>query len=240
MRFILAVYFWTLLALITIVLFSVLLFIRLVALLTRQQRYDIAIHWIASLWGWLLLKSVPVWRLSIDGHEHLDRRQCHVIVANHESMADIWAVFCIFTQFRWLAKSSLFHLPLIGPAMTWAGYVPVNRGDRTSHTQAMRQAAQWLRLGISMFFFPEGTRTSSGEIGPFKMGAFKLAVAENMPILPLVIKGARDLLPKGSLLPGPAHVRIRILPAVRPAARESIEEFAARVRQVIVDQAKII
>lgn len=240
MRILFAIYFWTLLVIATAVFFSAIALVKLGAFITRAKRPDLPIHMISCAWGWFLLKAVPVWKLTITGRENIDAKKRYVIIANHESMADIWAVFCLFTQFRWLAKASLFKLPCIGQAMSWAGYVPVHRGDRNSHTAAMRAASQWLQRGVSMFFFPEGTRTATGEIGPFKMGAFKLAAAEKVEILPLVIKGARDLLPKGSMLPGVTHVRIAILPSMRAGSEESIDHFAERVRQIIIERAKVI
>ncbi len=239
MRILLAIYFWTLLVIVTAVLALGIFLLHLLGIITRQAM-DRPNHMIASFWGWLLIKAVPVWKLSIDGKEHLLPGRHYVIIANHESMSDIWAVFCLFTQFRWLAKSSLLKVPVIGQAMQYCGYVPVDRGNRQSHAQAMRIASEWLQRGVSMFFFPEGTRTNTGKIGAFKLGAFKLAESAKVEILPLVIKGARDLLPKGSMLPGPAHVRIRVLPAMQKLSDETVEAFAERARAKIIAAAETL
>lgn len=88
--------------------------------------------------------------------------------------------------------------------MAWCGYIPINRGDPTSHKEALAKAARWLQMGTPMFFFPEGTRSHDGTLKPFKVGAFKIADENGVSVVPIAIKGAKDLLPKGSAVPGKA------------------------------------
>lgn len=113
-------------------------------------------HESASLWGRLIMKMVPGWSIDIQGKENLPPlgKAC-IIVANHLSNADIWAVFLLPVQFRWLAKASVLKIPFIGSAMRIAGYIPVERGEKESQKQAMAASAEWLDQGIPMFFFPE-------------------------------------------------------------------------------------
>ena len=97
----------------------------------------------------------------------------------------------------------------------------------------MTESADLIRAGLSMLFFPEGTRSETGELKPFKIGAFKLAREMNVPVLPIAMHGAGKLLRKGTLSPCAASVKIKILPEVYDNPEESIEQFAERVRDII-------
>jgi len=194
-------------------------------------------HKIAGLWGRTIFGITPGWTMDVRGRENLlPDRTPSVIVANHESMTDIFLMYYLDTQFRWLAKESVFKIPFVGHAMRCCHYVPVRRGEKESHHQALEASCERLRQGLSMFFFPEGTRSDTGEMRPFKLGAFRVAQREQVPIVPLVIKGARDLLPKGGGVPNAAQVKIQILPALpAPAADEDLNAYAEKVRAMIMN-----
>jgi 1-acyl-sn-glycerol-3-phosphate acyltransferase len=169
------------------------------------------------------------------GLEHLPKHRKDppvVMVANHQSGADIWALYLTGAQFRWLSKQEVFNLPLIGSAMRWAGYVPIHRGDRQSHSRALKQSGEWLDKGISMVFFPEGTRSEDGRLKPFKAGAFKLAIEHKVGVQPIIIKGTRDMMQKKSLMPAPAELEVEVLPVIFPTENETSEDFAQRVHVV--------
>lgn len=245
-RLLRGIYFWAMGLLVTSTLF---LFACVRHWLTRFEAADTngrPVHAVASLWGKALIELMPGWRVTIEGRENLPADGTPVVmVANHESMADIWAMYYLGVQFRWLSKKEVFKLPLIGKTMRWAGYVSVDRKNRESGVEAMRQSAARLKQGLAMFFFPEGTRSEDGRIKPFKLGAFKLAYEERVPIIPIAIHGAGDLFPKGSALPGKhAHIRIKILPQVRPPIEleaKSLDGFASQIRdQIIAAHASII
>jgi 1-acyl-sn-glycerol-3-phosphate acyltransferase len=232
------IYFWIVLVIMTIVSvgISALLQLGLMAAspLTRQEWG----HRAGFLWGRGTYRLMPFWSIKIEGEENLpDNNQPMVMIANHQSASDIWVAYFLKAQFRWLSKKEIFHIPLIGPAMRWAGYIAIERGNATSHRQAMEQAAQVLRNGISMFFFPEGTRTRDGKMQEFKLGAFRLAQDLHVPILPVVMSGTKDLVPKGSAFPGKADVHMKILPAMRfkdfdPELKD-LTGFARHVRDIM-------
>jgi 1-acyl-sn-glycerol-3-phosphate acyltransferase len=240
MRRLKAVYFWPMAFFVTLGLFLVVLWRQALVVLLRRPRDGRPIHGVASLWGRALVTLTPGWRVDIEGREHLPNTAPGappiVIVANHESMADIWAMYYLGIQFRWLSKIEVFKVPMVGPAMRWAKYVPIKRGDPASHGQAMAASAARLREGLPMFFFPEGTRSTDGRIKDFKLGAFKLARDAQAQILPIAIRGAGGLLPKGSMLPSRrAQVRLRILPPLpAPAATDDLEAVAAKSRELIM------
>lgn len=225
-------WFWLTFAGITVVLFCGVLLSRLFTpFLSKQKSSDIA-HWFACTWARAIFFANPGWSYSVEGKETLEDKPS-VYVGNHQSAGDIIALLAMGTRFRWLSKEAVFKAPLIGPAMTWAGYVPIQRGNPNSHKEAMEKSAERLREGVSMAFFPEGTRSEDGRLKPFKTGAFRLADQENVPIQPLVIQGTKELVRKGSRAPQRSHVRVRILPPTRRHADETLEQFTERVRAEI-------
>jgi 1-acyl-sn-glycerol-3-phosphate acyltransferase len=239
-RLIRGIYFWLMGFSVTTLCFTLAAIQHFFGRFTKNTQNGRPVHAMASLWGKSLIQLMPGWRVTIEGRENLPPDGTPVVmVANHESMADIWAMYYLGVQFRWLSKKEVFNLPMIGHAMRWAGYVSVDRKSRESGAEAMRQSANRLRAGLAMFFFPEGTRSADGRIKDFKLGAFKLARDEKSPILPIAIHGAGELFPKGSALPGHhAHIRLRILPLVpppKPQDGETLETYAARVRQQIIE-----
>jgi 1-acyl-sn-glycerol-3-phosphate acyltransferase len=218
-------------------------FIRVLATCWRYRHASMlecscAMHEVAADWGQAILNMTPGWDYELRGEQYLPRNQGEpfILVANHESAADIGALFATRIQFRWLSKASVFKLPMIGRAMRWAGYVPIKRGNKKSHKDAMEQSAAWLKQGISMAFFPEGSRSHDGNLKDFKPGAFVLAEKTGAGILPIALHGTGQMLAKQSIIPKPAHVIISILEPLRPAEGESRTDFIHRVRQVIANE----
>jgi 1-acyl-sn-glycerol-3-phosphate acyltransferase len=121
-------------------------------------------------------------------------------VANHQSLADIIIIYQTHMYFKWVAKRGLLKLPFIGGLLWINDHVLVSREELGSIKEAYRKAAEWLKRGTSMLFFPEGTRSSTDEMGEFKNGAFKLAIKEAKPILPVYIGGTREAIPKGGFI----------------------------------------
>lgn len=192
-------------------------------------------HWLAGYWARVIMHSAPGWRWSYQGFEHLPKPgdKPVVMVANHQSAADIGAIYLTKARFRWLSKDSMFRVPIIGLCMRWAGYVPLKRGDRASGNQAMNKSAAWIRSGVSMFFFPEGTRSEDGQLKSFKTGAFRLALEEGVDILPVILCGTKDMMLKNSSIPKPAHIILEVMPRVASLPGEDAEAFALRVEQLI-------
>lgn len=229
------IYFWVIFVLLTIGAIVVVFAYKFITLLCNHKDISFFVHFIANLWGNLIFKLIPFWNLHVDGKMNLPKKnELGVIVANHASMTDILAIHCLGINFRWISKDSIFKIPGIGQCMRWAGYVAVKRGVKSSHNEALYKASEILSMGICMLFFPEGTRSETGQIRPFKLGAFKLAFEHSIPIFPIVLKGTRDLIPKKSVFVGKADVRIICLPKVYKLTSESIEEFAIRVRNDMI------
>ena len=169
-------------------------------------------------WSDILLFFNPYWKMNICGLENIDKKRTYVIVANHQSLADIIVLYQIKTQFKWVAKDSLFSIPVLGWNMSLAKHIKLERGDFSSIKKIYREAAQWLRQGMSVLFFPEGTRSETGEVGEFQNGAFKLAIKEKVPVLPIMISGTRDAIPKGGRqFSTKINCKLQVFPAVETA-----------------------
>ncbi|BBH51989.1 lysophospholipid acyltransferase family protein [Fluviispira sanaruensis] len=191
------------------------------------------LHHLANLWGKSIQLANPWWQFSIEGAENLAKKgEAVVYVSNHQSQADILALFILSTRFRWLAKESLFNIPFFGWGMRAAGYVPVNRASKKSGEKSMKASSRHLRRGTPMVFFPEGTRSEDGKIKEFKSGAFRLAKALHVPVVPITLNGCANLLPKGSLLPKLAKVTITIHPKIQ-TTEMTAQEVMQKARESI-------
>lgn len=154
----------------------------------------------------------PYWSVTVEGKEKLASGGPFVLVVNHQSLTDLIAICFLDHPSKYLGKQAAFDVPVFGWALRIAGEVPVVRGDHGSGAEAVAKLGAWLDRGVSVTIFPEGTRSEDGELGRFKHGAFRLAIAHERPIVPVVLSGAHDLLPKGSLVfKRRADIRVQVL-----------------------------
>jgi 1-acyl-sn-glycerol-3-phosphate acyltransferase len=183
----------------------------------------------ASLYTWLN----PAWRVEVEGREKIRRDGTYVMVANHQSLLDILVLFRIFAHFKWVSKIENFRVPFIGWNMTLNRYIKLKRGDRTSIRQMFEHCRHTLTEGNSIMMFPEGTRSPDGRLRSFKTGAFDLAKETGLPILPIVVNGTSNALPKrGFVLQGRHQIRVAILDEIPAAsfADEAVDTLTHRVR----------
>lgn len=224
---------WILVAALTVV-FSLLSMLSSIVLAPVDRHRRVA-HAINTLWGRSIFVCVPVWRLRVGGRRHLPRSAC-ILVSNHQSLMDILALFGIQYQFKWMAKASLFQIPFLGWAMAAAKYIKLYRGQHGSIRETYAQAKRYLREGMPVLIFPEGTRSATNALLPFKSGAFKLAIEMGVPIVPIAISGTRELLQRGSwLVRAKGRVRISILPPI-DASRSSAadaDQLRDKTRELI-------
>jgi 1-acyl-sn-glycerol-3-phosphate acyltransferase len=171
-------------------------------------------HLVGRLWARSILFLTRV-KVSVKGLEHIDPRVPYLYMANHQSMFDILSLLAYLpVQFRWLAKKELFHIPVFGYSMARAGYISIDRSDRRSAHKSLLEAARKIAGGVSVVIFPEGSRSTDGRIRPFKAGGFHLAIRSGRPIVPVVISGAREVMPKGRLRIRPGHIRVSVNPPI--------------------------
>ncbi len=233
----LSLLFWIFMAASSALLFPVALLLW--AVTAPFDRRRVLLHRFTCFWASLYTWLNPAWRVEIRGREHIAPEQAYVMVANHLSTLDILVLFRLFTHFKWVSKVENFRLPFIGWNMRLNRYIPLVRGQRASVVQMMRAARRTLVEGSSVMMFPEGTRSQSGKLRSFKTGAFELALQSETPLLPIVIRGSGNALPKrGFLLRGRHQIRVDVLdPLPFDAFRSlSAKELTEQVRSVFAEE----
>lgn len=194
-------------------------------------------HRLAGFWGKNLIRLAPFHHVEISGQDRIPAGRPVIFVSNHQSYADVPFLFWVPAQFKWMADYALFRIPIFGWAMRMVGYIPVRRGDARQGIRSLERAKEWLARGISIFVFPEGTRSHTGVLGRFQTGAFRLAVSTRTPIVPVVVVGTRQLLPRdGWIFRWGVPLRIQILPPIKVAEGISPRELAHEVRGKIREE----
>lgn len=236
MKVVLSAFFWLYLAVSLAAFWVVVAPIWLLLLpFDRRRRFS---HWYAWTWANHYVALSPFWRVHVEGREKIADDRAYVLVANHQSFGDIFVLYGLRKQFKWVAKSSVFLVPFLGWMMWMADYVAVRRGDAASRARMMQRCMAHLRRGSPVLLFPEGTRSRDGEIKEFRRGAFALAVAAGVPVVPIVIDGSREALPNGTWVfeqDGVLDVRLRVLDPVEPAEVGGDEQaLMRRVREAMI------
>jgi 1-acyl-sn-glycerol-3-phosphate acyltransferase len=185
--------------------------------------------------GVTALRLNPLWRFRTRG-SLADPRRPYVVVANHESYADIFLISCFPWEMKWMSKDTMFKIPFMGWMMQMAGDIKLIRGKRESAIDAINQCRDRLKKKVSIMIFPEGTRSRTWEMLPFKDGAFRLAIEAGAPILPIAVAGTRAAMAKGTFRFLPAKALAQVLepietagltlkdiPAVKEMTRQRIE-----------------
>lgn len=175
------------------------------ALLVSQRLANL---FVAVNWGRILAWLVPV-RVDVEGMDELDPDQSYVVVANHQSQFDIPVVYgWIGLDLRWVAKAEVGRVPFVAAGCRAIGHVFINRADPDQARRAIDRAVGRLKPGTGLMFFAEGTRSRTGQLMPFKKGAFRVAIDQQLPVLPVTVIGTREILPAGSLRIRPGRVRL--------------------------------
>jgi len=229
--------FWPYLLLSSALLFvgALLLFVVTLPFDRRRQ----LLHLYTSAWAYHYVRLLPLWSARFEGREQIRPGGTYVLVANHQSLGDILVLFGLFKHYKWVSKRAIFKVPFIGWNMSLNDYVALLRGDPKSIEEMMQACRTHLRRGSSVMVFPEGTRSTDGEVKPFKHGAFSLAKELGLPVVPIVVDGTRDALPKHGLMldhPWGLQVRVRVLPPVEPKPDEDVASLMQRVRDQIVQE----
>jgi 1-acyl-sn-glycerol-3-phosphate acyltransferase len=177
----------------------------------------------------------PLWTFTVTGDVPSDPRRPYVVVANHESFVDILLISHIPIEMKWMSKSEFFKIPLVGWLMRMAGDIRLDRDDKRSGVKALQECRDRLAKKVSVMIFPEGTRSKSGELQEFKDGAFRLAIDQQVPIIPLAVIGTRDALIKHDWRFGYSNAEVRVLEpiSVDGLTRDDLPELRERTRDVI-------
>ena len=201
--------------------------------------FDPSRYWTGFLFRKLTVvheKLNPLWTFRVGCTMPENPRNPYVVVSNHESFVDILLISHLPWEMKWLSKKELFKIPVAGWLMRLARDVEVDRSDRASGSKALAECRKRLDDQVSVMIFPEGTRSTSGDLLPFKDGAFRLAIEAGVPILPLAVHGAATALPKHDWRFGRSVAEVRVLEPVSTEgmALDDLESLKRQVRERIV------
>ena len=180
------------------------------------------IHWLLMYQSTILVRLIPIWKIDIAGRDKAVPGTTYVIISNHQSVLDILLLNCLRYKFKWVSKIENVSLPFLGWYIRMADYITVDRRNEESKAEMLEKSYRFLKRGISIMLFPEGTRSPDQRVGFFKRGAFQLAIQANVPILPVLINGTGEVLPKHGFIFGSGyHITIRVLDPVQPESFDS-------------------
>jgi len=198
-----------------------------------------ALHAFVCRWTFGYLRLNPLWRIQVEGRDLLPTGPA-VLVANHQSLSDIVVAMGLFHPYKFVSKVSLFQVPLLGWMMHLIRHIPLHRGRPRSTRAMLEMSRAWLRRGMAVFFFPEGTYSEGEELLPFKSGAFLLAIEEQVPVVPVLLQGTRALVAgDGPWLAVRADVRLTVLPPRLPAPDADAQELADAVREELQRRGRV-
>eukprot|EP00887_Chlorella_sp_A99_P003758 scaffold7.g3758.t1 len=201
-----------------------LLMAPLVLLFDKYRRH--AEHAMNNIWA--KLSTIFYYPVEIEGRENLlPPDQPVVYVANHLSFLDIYTLFWLNRDFKFISKTSNFLIPIIGWSMFLTGHVMINRVDRRSQLECLKQCGELLKRGASVLFFPEGTRSKDGRMYGFKKGAFSVAAKAKVPVVPVTLVGTGNLMPNArEYLLFPGRVKVVVHPPIAPGDAGAMAERA--------------
>lgn len=197
-----------------------------------------SIWWARKIWSPGLLRLGGV-TLTVEGQENVDPRRPTIYVSNHQSTADIPALFvAIPADVRYVAKKQLGNVPILGWYLMAARFPLVDRGNRAKAIQSMQKAAEMIRGGVSIIAYAEGTRSADGSVLPFKKGPFHLALQARVPVVPVTIEGSQKLMPKNSWRVNPHPVKVKIGKPIDTTqyGPEERDRLAHDVRAIVIQQ----
>lgn len=188
------------------------------------DRRRVATHMMGTFWAWHYQSLIPFWKIHLEGRKKIPWNRPVVMVANHRSLIDILALYKIRRPFKWTSKDENFRLPFIGMVLSLTNSIRIKRESLRSGAQFLSQAETEIAKGSSILLFPEGTRSKTMEMRPFKEGAFLLAKKMSCGVIPIVHIGSEKTFDRSSwVLKGSASIHIRVLDEIPTAEVERLE-----------------
>ncbi|HSP13419.1 MAG TPA: lysophospholipid acyltransferase family protein [Thermoanaerobaculia bacterium] len=204
----------------------------LTIILTAFPAAERLVNRVIRFWGRSLVWAAGI-RLEAENLDLLDPKQRYILVANHSSYLDIPCIFSAIPQpIRFMAKVSLFKIPLFGWALRRGGFIPIDRKNRSSAVKSFDLAGQRIRKGYTIVVFPEEGRSRERKMRPFQRGGFLLALKSELPIVPTAVKGTYDVMSAHTLRIKPGPVTVTLTPPIPTA------ELSVRDRQALAGEAR--
>lgn len=212
-----------------------LVFFCLLFLITRPfDKEGNIIHKASRFWSMTVFRMCPGWKLITQGLDKIEPGKAYMVVANHQSMADIPLLYALPLRFKWVSKKEVLKWPVFGMVLKMHGDIIIERGKTSSTLKMMEQTSYWLSRGISVIIFPEGTRSKDGKVGRFREGAFMAAKHAGVGILPVATKGTGNL-SDGWKIRRPHRLIVKVLEPVsaETVMAEDPKTTAAKVGEMI-------
>lgn len=191
---------------------------------------------IGKFWAWLNLGLAGT-RVKVIGKEKIDRNRSYIVMSNHQSHFDVWALIkCLPLSLRWVMKIELRKIPVFGIGCEKLGQIYVDRSNSEKARESLEAARVKIDAGASVMFFPEGTRSADGKIQEFKKGGFVMALETDTPILPITVNGGRFVLPKGrplAMKPGRIQIIIHDPVEVKGLKYDDREKLLNKIKGII-------
>lgn len=200
-------------------------------------------YWPGHVWARICLTFTLV-RVKVSGRENIDPHTSYVFVANHQGAYDIFVIYGYLNHnFKWMMKKSLLKFPVVGPSCLAAGHIFVDNSTPTAIRKTMEKAEMTLKDGMSLVVFPEGSRTFTGKMRAFHKGAYQLAMEFKLPVVPVTIDGAYDVMPRTRLIPRWGRIKMTIHSPIAPPADEAdrqrvINESFEAVRSALPERCR--
>lgn len=231
-----SVFIWTAIGLIT------LLWLPLISMVWLFERTE------AKYWTGYVFRKLghsytfinPLWKINIhNSNESINPREPYIVVCNHQSHADVPLISRLPWDMKWVSKSEIFDIPIVGWMMKMARDIPVFRQSKRKKIETLKRAQTAVKNNCSVMFFPEGTRSRDGRVLKFTDGAFIIAIKNQVPILPMVIDGSSDALPKSSWVFNKiSHVHLEVLEPIQTKGltMDDLADLRDNVRHIIMKQ----
>ncbi len=229
--------FRTLLVLLVLIPHTVLYYLLII--IRRPKPYTPFMNYLMGSWCRTILRAAGV-KVEISGLQNLDTSRSFLLLANHQSAFDIPVLGgYIPATVRFMSKKEVFKVPLLGRAMKFAGIISIDRENRVNAIRSIKNALEITRNNsIGLIGFPEGTRSLDGKVKTFKKGLFMMAIDGNLPIIPVSISGAHNILKKKSIIIHSGKVKLHIHPPVDTSSYsyDNRDELVEKVRQIIISK----
>jgi len=193
-----------------------------------------------AIWSRVNAWFTPV-KVTVKGRENIQPGTSYVVVANHQSYYDVFMVYgWLGLDLKFIMKKELRHIPGLGFGSASVGHIFLDRSNAREAARSLIEARNKLVNGTCVMIFPEGTRSKSGQMGPFKRGAFKLATDLKRPVLPVTIDGTRNILPNNSVNLLPGRVTITIHPPVSLSQQHEMDQqiLSDNIKNIIASELK--
>lgn len=191
-------------------------------------------HYLGVAWGWTWC-TVMLVRVKVKRSPLVKKNASYVFVANHQSAYDIFSIYGFLGyEYKWMMRKALTNIPFVGWACLAAGHILVDTKTAAGLKATIADAKKKLQGGVSLVVFPEGRRTDNGKMGVFKPGAFKLAVEFGLPLVPVTIDGAFNVMPRSTFNVTPGTINITVHDPIEPGENgHNVEDVSHRCRVAI-------